>query len=248
MTEAVQVTVADTIRWLHEEGLTRLVGVAGRTAHPVSAYTVDIATGTVTVYPAAGGGVGSDVTTLAADDLPHPASTSKRLVIVGVTTAESVLVVDLSACLDIGINAKRPEAAARSWALQLLLNPEITIVTNSDDLALGDSPRLRQSFIPGGGATIVSIDDEQPPVTTVTFNPTVEMPDRLDVMSDGAGEVYLGARFWRLRQVLTIADAQWQVLAAEVAPDDDAAQQDSFAPPGRASVSAPDTSFDRSIR
>ncbi|MFJ1461192.1 hypothetical protein [Nocardia sp. N2S4-5] len=243
MTE-VQVTVADTIRWLHEEGLSRLVGVADRVSHPISAFTVDIATGTVTVYPAAGGGVGSDVMTLAADDLPHPTGTSRRLVIVGVTTAESVLVLDLSASLDLAINADRPETVARSWVLQLLLNPEITIVTNSGDVALVDSPRLRQSFIPGGGATIVSIDDERPPVTTISFNPTTEEPDHIDVVADGSGEMYLRARFWRLRQVLTLDDAQWRVLADQLeASDQSAAPSDRSTvapPPDRVTVSAPD--------
>ncbi|MBF6175657.1 hypothetical protein [Nocardia blacklockiae] len=244
MSDAAQVTVADTIRWLHEEGLSRLVGVADRVSHPISAFTVDIATGTVTVYPAAGGGVGSDVMTLAADDLPHPTGTPRRLVIVGVTTAESVLVLDLSASLDLAINATRPETVARSWVLQLMLNPEVTIVTNSDDIAIVDSPRLRQSFIPGGGATIVSVDDERPPVTTIAFNPTTEEPDHLDVAADGTAEMYLRARFWRLRQVLSLEDAQWQALAEQMTAADEpppaAGPPAVSAPPDRVSVGAPD--------
>ena len=243
MTEAVEVTVADTIRWLHEEGLNRLVGVADRVSHPISALTVDVATGTITVYPAAGGGVGSEAMALAADDLPNPIDTPKRLVIVGVTTAESVLVLDLSAILDLAVNANRPQESVRSWMLQLLLNPEVTIVTNSDDMTIGDSPRLQQNFIPGGDATIVTVDDEQPPVTTITFNPEIEGPDHLDVAVDGSGELYLGARFWRLRQVLALDDAQWQALAEQMSPTDAAAQPDSpptTPPPGRVSVSSPD--------
>ncbi|MGQ4619698.1 hypothetical protein [Nocardia sp. R7R-8] len=217
MTEpAPDVTVADTVRWLHDEGLVRLAGVADGIAETIAAYTIDVATGTVCAHPATGGGVGADVVSLAADDLPYPVGTARRLVIVGVTSTDAVLVVDLAATLTIAINADRPEQVARSWVLQLLLNPEITITTNSADVAIGSSARLRQSFIPGGGATLVNVDDTRPPVTAVTLNPATEGPDHLDVGPDGSGELYLGARFWQLRHVLRIEDAAWSALAARL--------------------------------
>ncbi|WP_280495333.1 hypothetical protein [Nocardia asiatica] len=231
MTEpAPEVTVADTVRWLHDEGLVRLAGVADGISETIVAYTIDIATGTVSAHPATGGGVGADVVSLAADDLPYPVGTARRLVVVGVTTTDSVLVIDLAATLTIAINADRPAQAARSWVLQLLLNPEVTITTNSADVAIGASARLRQSFIPGGGATLVNVDDTRPPVTAVTLNATTEGPDHLDVAPDGTGEMYLGARFWQLRQVMRIEDAAWSVLAARLdsAVDD---VDNSFNPP-----------------
>ncbi|MEU2036530.1 hypothetical protein [Nocardia amamiensis] len=223
MSESVpDVTVADTVRWLHDEGLVRLAGVAEGMPETIVAYTIDVATGTVTAHPATGGGVGADAVSLAADDLPYPVGTAKRLVIAGVTTTDSVLVIDLAATLAIAINADRPEQAARSWVMQLLLNPEITITTNSADVAIGTSARLRQSFIPGGGATLVNIDDMSPPVTAVTLNATTDGPDHLDVAADGTGEMYLGARFWQLRQVMRIEDGAWSALAArlDAAADD----------------------------
>ncbi|WP_051023270.1 hypothetical protein [Nocardia pneumoniae] len=217
MSEPVpEVTVADTVRWLHDEGLVRLAGVAEGMSETIVAYTIEVATGTVTAHPATGGGVGADAVTLAADDLPYPVGTAKRLVIAGVTTTDSVLVVDLAATLSIAINADHPEQAARSWVMQLLLNPEITITTNSADVAIGTSSRLRQSFIPGGGATLVNVDDTRPPVTAVTLNATTDGPDHLDVAADGTGEMYLGARFWQLRQVMRIEDAAWSALAARL--------------------------------
>lgn len=222
MTEPAAVTIADTVRWLHEEGLVRLAGVADRMPNPVAAYTVDIATGTVVAHPATGVGVGSDVVTLGADDLPYPVGTAKRLVIVGVTTAEALLVVDLATALTIAVNADRPEAVARAWVVQLLLNGEVTVTTNSADLTIASSPRCRQSFIPGGNATIINIDDTRPPITTVTLNPPNEGPDHLDVAPDGTAEMYLGARFWQLRQIMSIDDAAWNALATRLeAPDDD---------------------------
>ncbi|MER7450671.1 hypothetical protein ABTW96_10335 [Nocardia beijingensis] len=223
MTEpAPEVTVADTVRWLHDEGLVRLAGVADGISETIVAYTIDVATGTVSAHPATGGGVGADVVSLAADDLPYPVGTARRLVIAGVTSTDAVLVVDLAATLTIAINAVRPEHTARSWVLQLLLNPEITITTNSADVAIGSSARLRQSFIPGGGATLINVDDTRPPVTAVTLNPSTEGPDHLDVAPDGTGELYLGARFWQMRQVMRIEDAAWTALAArlESATDD----------------------------
>ncbi|WP_330257087.1 hypothetical protein OG874_22460 [Nocardia sp. NBC_00565] len=221
MTETSEVTVAATIRWLHDEGLVRLAGVGGRIPNPIAAYTIDVATGSVGVHPATGVGVGSDVITLAADDLPYPSGTPKRLVIVGVTSTDSVLVVDLAITHAIAINADRPETAARAWATQLLLNPEVTITTNSADIAVAASPRCRHHFIPGGGATVLNVDDQRPPVTTVTLNATVEGPDHLDIAPDGSGEMYLGARFWQLRQVLSIDDAVWTVLSARLEDSDD---------------------------
>lgn len=238
MTEPAAVTVADTVSWLHGEGLQRLAGVGERSLHPIAAFTVDVATGTVGAHPAAG--AGSDVSTFAADDLPHPVGSTKRLVVVGVTTSEALLVVDLSAALTITINADRPEAPARSWVLQLLLNPEVHISTNSAALAIGDSPRCRRSFIPGGGATIINVDDLNPPLTTVTLNGAVDGPDHLDVETDGTGEMYLGARFWSLRQVMTVGDPAWSALIDRMSgvpeetpgPDEPVAdQRDAFTQP-----------------
>ncbi|MEV6427508.1 hypothetical protein [Nocardia sp. NPDC051463] len=228
MTTAVpEVTIADTVRWLHEEGLVRLAGVAEQASGIIAAYTVEVATGTVVAHPVTGSGGGSDVMTVAADDLPHPVGTPRRLVIVGVTTSEALLVVDLAATLAISINADYPEEAARSWVLQLMLNSEINVTTNCADVVIGSSPRLRQSFIPGGGAQIVNVDDGRPPVTAVTLNAATEGPDHLDIEADGTGEMYLGARFWALRHVLRIEDEAWSALADRVAADAD----DSAGPP-----------------
>ncbi|MEV0297676.1 hypothetical protein [Nocardia sp. NPDC050710] len=238
MTEPAGVTIADTVRWLHDEGLIRLAGVAERMPAPVAAYTIDIATGTVTAHPAAA--TAAETTSLAADDLPYPVGTPKRLVVVGVTASESMLVIDLAATLTVAINADRPEVAARAWMLQLLLNPEITLTTNSADLAIGDSPRCRHGFIPGGGATIVSVDDGQPPVTTVTLNSTTDGPDHLDVADDGTGEMYLGTKFWQLSQVMTVGDAAWSVLAAQLGGEPPAAlNQISTGTGGQLSESTP---------
>ncbi|WP_228002917.1 hypothetical protein [Nocardia australiensis] len=223
MTEPVpEVTVTDTVRWLHDEGLVRLVGVAEQAAETIVAYTIDVATGTVSAYPLTKPNGGADAMSFAADDLPHPVGTAKRLVIVGVTSSASLLVVDLAATLAISINADHPARTARSWVMQLMLNPEITITTNSPDVAIGTSPRLRQSFIPGGGAMLVNVDDTRPPVTAITLNPSTDGPDYLDVAADGTGELYLGARFWSLSQVMRIEDDAWTALGARLAaaPDD----------------------------
>ncbi|MEV0032765.1 hypothetical protein [Nocardia sp. NPDC050793] len=214
MTETGQVTVSDTVRWLHEEGLPRLVGVAARMSNPVVAYTVDVATGTVTAHPTTSVGAGSDVFTLAADDLPHPQGSARRLVIIGVTVSDAVLVVDLATSLGISINADQPAEAARAWVMQLLLNPEITLTTNSAAVAVTGAARYRRTYIPGADAMIINVDDRRPPVTTVTLNAIDEGPDHLDVAADGAGEMYLGSRFWRLREVLRIGDNSWTTLAS----------------------------------
>ncbi|MFI6959442.1 hypothetical protein ACIBJI_39005 [Nocardia sp. NPDC050408] len=240
MSDGDGVTVADTVRWLHREGLVRLAGVADRTPDLLCAYAIDVATGTVNAHPVTGVGVGSDVVALAADDLPYPAGSPKRLVVVGVTSAEAVLVVDLAATLTISINADNPEQAARSWVLQLLLNPDVTLTTNSSDLAVAASERCRQSFIPGGGATIINVDDQFPPATTISLNPTADGPDHLDIAPDGTGEMYLGARFWQLSQVMTIGDAAWNALAQQLSePDEPTSDKPAAGPPDR--VIAPGT-------
>lgn len=215
-----EVTAVDAVRWLHDEGLVRLAAVGERIPNPVVAYTVDIETGTVTAHPATGAGQGTDVVTLSADDLPGPEGTPRRLLIAGITTARSVLVIDLAVADRITINAERPESAARSWAMQLLLNGEITITTNSIELAIADSPRCRHGFIPGAGATILTVDDKRPPVSTVTLNATDERADHLDIADDGSAELYLGSRFWALSQVMQIDDGAWAELAARLAMPD----------------------------
>ncbi|GAA5104481.1 hypothetical protein [Nocardia iowensis] len=235
MNEAGEVTVADTVRWLHEEGLIRLAGVGARMSDPIAAYAVDVATGTVVVHPVAGVGLGSDVLTLAADDLPFPTGTSKRLVIVGVTTADAVLVVDLAASTDIAINADAPEEAARSWAMQLLMNPDITLTTNSADIAIGPNTRCGHRFLPGTDTVVINVDDRRPPITTVTLNATTDGPDHLDVYPDGSGELYLGARFWELRRVMCIDDVAWSsltetLLQPDSAGDSEPAQEHRLAP------------------
>ncbi|WP_345497763.1 hypothetical protein [Nocardia callitridis] len=209
------VTVADTVRWLHDEGLVRLAGVAGRRSGPVAAYTIDVSTGAVSVHPATGAGVGSDVETIDADDLPYPAGSASRLLIVGITTSQAVLVLNLAATLAFSINADRPETVARAWVTQLLLNEEITLTTNSAAVAIAASPRCRHSFIPGGGATMINVDDKQPPITTISFNSATDGPDQLDVAVDGTAELYLGTRFWQLAQIMTIDDAAWGGLLAQ---------------------------------
>ncbi|MEU1527518.1 hypothetical protein ABZ413_35550 [Nocardia rhamnosiphila] len=207
------VSAADAIGWLHEEGLTRLAALGSGSPNPAVAFSVDVSTGIVTKYPAANGGIGADSSTVAADDLPAPLDSSNRLVVVGITSSDQILVVDLAGSLVIGINGDRPEAAARSWVMQLLLNPDITVTTNSADVAIGSSPRCRKSFIPGGGGSIVSVDDGNPPVTTVSMNSDVEGSDYLDLLGDGTGEMYLGARVWPLRLVMTIGDTAWSALS-----------------------------------
>lgn len=219
MTEPEGVTVADTVRWLHAEGLSRLVGIGERALHPIVAYTIDIATGAISAHPDTGAAMGTEVMTLAADDLPRSVGTPKRLLVVGVTTADSVLVVDLGHFRRIGLTADNPVAPARAWAMQLVLNPDITLTTNSADLAISGSARCTQSFIPGSGAMVINVDDKNPPVTTISLNPGTDEIDHLDVAADGTAELYLGARFWRLRQVMSIDDDAWQILAAVLCPD-----------------------------
>jgi hypothetical protein len=214
------VTAPDAVRWLHSEGLVRLAAVGARVPNPVAAYTVDIETGTVTAHPATSTGQGTDVVTLSADDLPRPDGTPGRLLVAGITTVDAILVLDLAVTDRITINGDRPESAARSWTMQLLLNSDITITTNSIELAIADSPRCRHGFIPGAGATILNVDDKHPPVSTVTLNAPDERIDHLDIAVDGSAELYLGARFWSLRRVMQIDDGAWAELAARLAMPD----------------------------
>lgn len=209
---AAEVTAADVVRWLHGEGLVRLAAVGGRIPDPIVAYTIDIATGSVGAHPATGAGLGSDVVTLSADDLPGPVGTAKRLLVVGITTAEAVLVLDLAVAERMSINGENPETVARAWLMQLLLNPEISITTNSAELSIADSPRCRHGFMPGAAMTIVTIDDGNPPVTTLRLDADDDEPDHLDLTEAGTAELYLGARFWQLRTIMRVSDAAWAAL------------------------------------
>ncbi|MGW4843049.1 hypothetical protein [Nocardia brasiliensis] len=206
------VTADAAMRWLHDEGLARLAGVRGSGAEAWCAFTIDVANGTVTGYPVPG--AGADVLTLAADALPAPVPSAGRLVIVGTTVAESVLVVDLAAVPSIAIAGEFPEETARAWALQLLLNPQVTITTNSSAIGGANLPRCLHTFIPGGGATIVNVDDKRLPVTAIRLSPAENGPDYIEIAADGTSELYLGPRCWRMRQTLLVDDEKWRGLAA----------------------------------
>jgi hypothetical protein len=209
MTSAV--TPADTVRWLHDSGLYRLAAFAGEAREPIAAYAVATADGTIAAYPALAG----PVSTTLAGGLPPEAATPGRLVVVGLV-GDAVLVVDLGAVVAIAIHADDPMPVLRSWAAQLLLNPEVTLTTNSAAADAIATPRYRQMFIPGGGPTIFTVDDGHPPVTTVTLNPPADSVDRLDLTTGDCGELRLGSRSWSLRHVMTIEEAAWSALAASM--------------------------------
>jgi hypothetical protein len=209
MTAAV--TPADTVRWLHDSGLCRLAAFAEAAPELVIAYAVATSDGTIAAYPMLAG----PVSTMRADELPAEASAPGRLVVVGIV-GDTVLVVDLSAVLAIAIHADDPMPVLRSWMAQLLLNPSVTLTTNSAAADAVDTPRYRQMFIPGRGPTILTVDDGRPPVTTVTLNPSADSTDRLDVTANGGGELRLGNRSWSLRQLMTIDKAAWSSLATRI--------------------------------
>lgn len=207
---------AEMTRWLHDDGLVRLTGVAGAHSYPIAAYTVDVATTKVTAYPTIGADSDSQVSTVTIEQLPAVAGTTRRLVVVGVTEAESILVVDLSVVTTISINGDRPERAARAWVLQLLLNSENSVTTNSAQVVIAASSRCRHTFIPGGGA-IVTVDDTRPPVTTIVLGSADGGSDHLDLAVDGTAEMYLGTRFWPLQRVTSIDDTTWAALGDSLA-------------------------------
>src|SRR5262245_35895300 len=197
MTAAV--TPAETVRWLHDSGLCRLAAFAAEVPEPIAAYAVATGDGTVAAYPALAG----HVSTMSAAGLPPEAATPGRLVVVGVA-GDAVLVVDLAAVLAIAIHADDPAPVLRSWVAQLLLNPAVTVTTNSAAVEAVTTRRCRRIFIPGGDLMILTVDDGRPPVTTLTLNPHDDRADRLDVSADGVGELRLGSRSWSLRHVITI--------------------------------------------
>ncbi|WP_067694166.1 hypothetical protein [Nocardia jejuensis] len=219
MSKAEGVTVTDTVQWLHDEGLARLALISRTAPSPIVAFTVEVATGTVTAFPVVVTGPGTDVLTLPADDLPPPSDSPKRLVIIGLTATDSVLVLDFAAIPAFVLRAERPETTARAWVAQLLLDPEVTIITNSPHLAVPAGIRCRHTFIPGGG-TLLTVDDKRPPVTTITLNSADNATDQLDVAEDGSAELYLGNRFWQLRHVLSIDDPTWATLITQVEPSE----------------------------
>ncbi|MFE6862385.1 hypothetical protein [Nocardia sp. NPDC057668] len=206
----------DTMRWLHEEGLIRLAAVGDRLHDPISAYTIAIADGTVTAHPASGNGLGANPITMAADDLPPPAGTRKRLLIAGITSNESMLIINLAATHTISIIGENERAVARSWILQLLLDPDCTVTTNNEALTVPTEPRCRLAFIPGAGTAVFTADDRRPPPTTVTLGSTETLPDRLEISTGGSGGMYMSARYWPLRTIHRIRDQSWTALSAKI--------------------------------
>lgn len=234
-----EVSVSDVVRWMHGNGFKRLAGVAARLPHPVAAFTVEVATGTVTVFPAATVGPGSEPATLAPKELPDPNTPPGRLVVVGVTEDSSLLAIDLATVAALAINGEKPEDAARSWVLQLLLNPMLALTTNSSLTAIGDSDRYRQRFTPNIDTNLITVDDGRTSITTIGLNPPGDEPNHLDVSRDHSGELFIGARYWRLTHVLNIGDDDWAELSEVLAAEGQAAQSASPARSAPPTGSAP---------
>lgn len=219
MTEAESsggaITVGDTLRWLHEDGLKRLGAFGKQQTGPTSVYTIAVDSGVVGAHESSGQSV-----TVAADDLPAPAVSPGRLVVVGVTEDDETVVADLGTLLQVCIRGERPELAARSWVMQLLLNPDLTLTTNGTTMAIGDSPRYRHRFIPSGGATVITVDDGRSLMTTVQLNPRMAGPDRLECYDDGTAELCVSDQVWSLTHVLTIDDDAWADLTRKLTATD----------------------------
>lgn len=203
------VTAADTVRWLHDDGLLRLAAYAELGDYV--AFTVAATDGAIVAYPF------DQATTHAttAPQLPDPAFTSKRLVVVGVATGNRVVVANLAQTPALGIQADQAESVMRSWSAQLLLNPDVAITSNSD-ADLGYGPRYRKVFIPGGAGTVVSVDDGTRIATTIVLNPAGDPDDRLETTLAGVSRLRLGGHGWTLRQTMAIPDTAWAALRAAV--------------------------------
>jgi hypothetical protein len=238
-TEDDAVTVPDVVRWMHGNGFKRLAGVSSRLSLPVAAFAVEVADGTVTVFPAPAAGPGSEPLTMSPQELPDPTAPPGRLVVVGVTEDGAVLAVDLATVTVLAINGEKPEDAARSWVMQLLLNPMLALTTNSSVTAIGNSDRYRQRFTPNIDTNLITVDDGRNSITTIGLNPPGDEPNHLDITRDYTGELFIGARYWRLSHVLNIDDSDWAELTELLTSQAAAAEPDQPSPAGPPVLAAP---------
>jgi len=158
--------------------------------------------------------------------LPRSTSASHH-VVVGVTSRNQVLVVNLAAAAYLGIEGDDPVLMMRSWLIQVLSKtPTANVAVNDPALAVAGAGRLTliddAGAAPQGTSLLFSTqhtsapDPGQPHPFTVSS----QAADAANVVlcSEAVAGIYLANRYWPVWRRMEIADQQWEQLKAVLVP------------------------------
>jgi hypothetical protein len=156
-----------------------------------------------------------------------PSTTASHHVVVGITSRNEVLLVNLAAAGYLGIEGGNPVLIMRSWLMQALSKTPTAVVAVTDPaLALPGADRLHlvdDPHRPPEGTSLVLS-------TAHTSAPTVGQSHPIIVSSQAvaAGNVvlcneavagiYLANRYWPVWRRMEVADQQWQHLTSVLVP------------------------------
>lgn len=154
-------------------------------------------------------------------------TTASHHVVVGITSRNEVLLVNLAAAGYLGIEGGNPVLIMRSWLMQALSKTPTAVVAVTDPaLAVPGAERLHliddPHLSPEGTSLVLS--------TAHTSAPTVGQPHPIIVSSqavdaanvllcnEAVAGIYLSNRYWPVWRRMEIADQQWQHLTSILAP------------------------------
>lgn len=158
--------------------------------------------------------------------LPRSTSASHH-VVVGITSRNQVLLVNLAAADYLGIEGDNPVLMMRSWLIQSLSKtPTADVAVTDPALAIPGAERLTLTGDPAAAApaptlifsthhTSAPTPDGQHPITVSS-----QAADAANVVlcSESVAGIYLANRYWPVWRRMEIADEQWEHLKAVLVP------------------------------
>ncbi|MBY6388545.1 hypothetical protein HG717_32195 [Rhodococcus erythropolis] len=157
-----------------------------------------------------------------------PSSTSaSHHVVVGITSRNQVLVVNLAAADYLGIEGDNPILMMRSWLIQVLSKtPTAEVAVTDPALAMAGAERLALIEDPGaapaGTSLILSTHHTSAPAAGQPHPITVssQAADAANVVlcNETVAGIYLANRYWPVWRRMEIADERWEHLKTVLVP------------------------------
>lgn len=156
--------------------------------------------------------------------MPHSA-TADHHIVVGVTSRNEMLVVNLNAAAYLGIEGAAPIPIMRSWMMQILSNtPTAHVAVTDPALHLPDTPRVAftDTLAATPASTTILFTTEhtsapESPTPLLVSSKAVDCSNDL-LCDDAASGIYIANRYWPLWRRLELPDPQWNIIAAATVP------------------------------
>lgn len=156
--------------------------------------------------------------------MPHSA-TADHHVVVGITSRNEMLVVNLNAATYLGIEGAAPIPIMRSWMMQILsTTPTAHVAVTDPALHLPDTPRVAftDTITAAPAATTILFTTEhtsapESPTPLLISSKAVNCSNDL-LCEEAVSGIYIADRYWPLWRRLELPDPQWNTVAAAITP------------------------------